>query len=65
MTEENASFGQGSGPIYLDSLVCTGTEPTLLDCRYSQFHSCFHEDDVSVRCQGEATGLSVCPIEPY
>jgi len=29
-----ARYGQGSGPIYLSYVSCTGRESSLLDCQY-------------------------------
>ena len=47
----NAYYGQGTGPILLDSFHCTGVESSLLDCRYNHnSRSCSHSDDAGVRC---------------
>ena len=45
-------FGQGSGPIILDDLQCTGLEYRLFECvhRGLGVHSCSHAEDVGVRC---------------
>ena len=50
----NAYFGEGSGPIFLDNVACSGTESTLLSCNSSQIgsHFCEHKDDVGMRCSG-------------
>ena len=44
-------------PIWLDSVRCTGSEPSLLDCTHSVIGDintfCDHYDDVYVRCWGE------------
>ena len=50
-----ARFGQGTGPIYLSYVYCTGRESSLLDCPYVQDHIgnvdyCSHSYDVGVRC---------------
>ena len=45
-----AAFGQGTGPIYLDDLRCTGTEATLFDCPFDPTHNCNHFEDAGVRC---------------
>uniref|UniRef100_A0A8I3W7U7 Galectin 3 binding protein n=1 Tax=Callithrix jacchus TaxID=9483 RepID=A0A8I3W7U7_CALJA len=47
-----AAFGQGSGPIMLDEVQCTGTEPSLADCTsLGWLHSnCRHERDAGVVC---------------
>ncbi|XP_008996096.2 galectin-3-binding protein [Callithrix jacchus] len=50
-----AAFGQGSGPIMLDEVQCTGTEPSLADCTsLGWLHSnCRHERDAGVVCTNE------------
>lgn len=44
--------GQGSGPIWLDDVLCTGTEPRLHDCGHSGIgtHNCGHSEDTVVQC---------------
>ena len=49
-------FGQGSGPIWLDNVVCTGTESTLASCGHPGINitrSCDHDEDAGVGCFGE------------
>ena len=51
----SAYFGQGSGPIWLDDVTCTGSESTLVNCSHLGFNvlrSCNHFEDVGVRCYG-------------
>ena len=48
-----AHFGQGSGPILLDNVTCTGSELTLANCEHLGFNntrSCSHSEDAGVRC---------------
>ena len=53
----NAFYGQGSGPIWLDDLLCTGREQRLVDCPVStggigMVDFCNgHADDAGVTCQ--------------
>ncbi len=48
----NATFGEGDGPIWLDNVACTGSEPRLQDCSHPGWgeQNCSHGEDASVRC---------------
>ena len=47
----NAFFGEGTGPIFLDVVSCTGNEETLLSCPHFQADKfCRHNKDAGVRC---------------
>ena len=54
-------YGQGSGPIWLDNVLCIGNESTLASCSHLGFgitRSCDHYEDVGVRCYG-GQGISM------
>ena len=44
--------GQGSGPIWLDTVICTGSEANLDACSHSPYgiHDCDHFEDAACRC---------------
>ena len=51
----NGQYGEGSGSILLDDLLCTGNEDSLLDCVTTDdigSHNCDHSEDAGVRCEG-------------
>ncbi|KPP70921.1 B-cell receptor CD22-like, partial [Scleropages formosus] len=50
----SAHFGRGQDPIWLEDLWCSGSEASLLDCRYSGLlsHNCNHDRDAGVICSG-------------
>ncbi|EKX33009.1 hypothetical protein GUITHDRAFT_120794 [Guillardia theta CCMP2712] len=51
------AFGGGSGPIWMDQVSCSGSEPGLSMCNFDGWahHDCSHGEDVGVCCQGGCT----------
>ena len=61
---DGAFFGQGSGPIWLDNVLCTGNESTLASCGHLGVNIkrfCDHCEDAGVRCYG-IIGIAVLHI---
>ena len=51
----SAGFGQGSGPIWLNNIICIGNESTLAICGHAGINisrTCNHLNDAGVRCNG-------------
>ncbi|XP_071494585.1 scavenger receptor cysteine-rich domain-containing protein DMBT1-like [Diadema antillarum] len=50
-----AHFGQGSGNILLDNVLCKGSEDNVGSCLYSDIgeHNCRHDEDASVVCSAD------------
>ena len=60
----DAYFGQGTGPIYLDRVRCSGLESKLVDCLHSKDTSGdTHAEDAGVECAPK--GLCVLYITIY
>ena len=48
-------YGQGSGPIWLSNVICTGSESTIARCGHLGVNittSCSYYGDMGVRCYG-------------
>nr|XP_055037252.1 deleted in malignant brain tumors 1 protein-like [Misgurnus anguillicaudatus] len=52
--DSGAYFGQGSDPIMLDEVACSGNESSLIQCKHNGLgsHNCKHSDDAGVICSG-------------
>ncbi|XP_073669793.1 scavenger receptor cysteine-rich domain-containing protein DMBT1-like [Paramisgurnus dabryanus] len=50
--ETGAFFGQGSGPVWLDDMSCSGNEPSVKNCSSMALgtSTCSHEQDAGVVC---------------
>ena len=52
----SAGFGEGSGLIWLDNVMCAGSESTLSSCGHFGLNItrlCNHSKDAGVRCSGK------------
>ncbi len=49
----SSSFSEGTGPIILDNVMCTGVESRLVDCRHAglEVNTCSHSQDAGVLCR--------------
>uniref|UniRef100_A0A3Q1JMT3 SRCR domain-containing protein n=1 Tax=Anabas testudineus TaxID=64144 RepID=A0A3Q1JMT3_ANATE len=52
---QSATFGSGTGQIWLDDVDCSGNERSLTECQHSGFgnNNCRHSEDAGVICSGE------------
>ena len=56
-----ARYGQGTGPIWMDDLKCSGQESNLVECPFNGWNNtnCGHEEDAAVDCEpGNKSRLS-------
>ena len=55
-----ATFGEGTGTVWMDDVQCAGGEARLADCSFLGWgvHNCRHSEDVGVSC-GAASSLSL------
>ena len=58
-----AVYGEGTGPIWLDFVICLGYESSLLNCRYQGRNYCSHQQDASVACYNGEYIYPCCKID--
>ena len=62
-----SQFGEGSGPVFLSNLRCTGSEQTLLKCPNQFFVGsyCSHTRDVGLRCERKLVNSYLMSYSKY
>ena len=67
----SASFGEGSGPIWLTYLICSGTESNIASCNVyygwgqSQYCTGGHSQDAGVVCSSIYTKMNMLLFHPW
>ena len=61
-----AQFGQGTGDIILDNLLCRGNESNIFDCRHNgeTNHNCAHSEDAGIFCPIPGILINQCVVFP-
>ncbi|XP_069125491.1 LOW QUALITY PROTEIN: uncharacterized protein [Argopecten irradians] len=62
----SAEFSAGVGQIWMDNVICDGTEKSLFHCQANEWgvHDCSHEEDVGVQCDPEMLSSTRRPSTP-
>ena len=71
--EAASVYGEASGTIWLDDLVCTGSETSIVQCQSNGWgvHNCGHSEDVAISCSsGQFSGslrtqINTMPLESF
>lgn len=60
-----AYFGEGTGPIHVDNVKCSGEERSLADCikQAPGTHNCRHSEDAGVICDYGETQPSIKEVK--
>ena len=48
----NAQFGQGAGPVIINTIACTSSAQNISQCTITTPSSCSHSNDAGLRCEG-------------
>ncbi|KAH3847118.1 hypothetical protein DPMN_089432 [Dreissena polymorpha] len=46
------SLHEGTGPIFIDNMVCGVNNSNINECHYDTFDNCNHSKDMAVTCTG-------------
>lgn len=63
----SAAHGEGSGPIWLDDVRCSGGETHLHKCNKRKWgdHDCTHKQDASMKCSFGSTNVRISGGRKY